>query len=398
MKNSALFVVCAAVFVLVVGTGMVAPMLAPYAASLGASGFLIGALYACFYMVRLVAGPAIGKFSDKRGARTVLIASLCLYPLIAVVYWYASSSYGLLSARLLHGLASAMMLPMAMAYIGSITEIGKEGQYMGVYNTTLFLANGIGPLIGGVLVQRYGAPVAFIALFWLALFSLATTVFGVPRIPMHSKPNNARKANIRKSDNGPSEGPVSIFKRPSLMALCSTNFVSAILSIFFVSFFTVFSIKKGFSMVETGILLALNNIVIALSQAPLGKLVDRVDRFSCIIGSGFVIAVLLPVFPQVESILAIGLLMVVVGVVFGTTLAASSALAVEVGRNVGMGSAMGVLSSATSAGMIVGPLVSGVIVELFGVNASFYFCALSWLVGTILFLILFRMKDALLAT
>ncbi|MFD2450114.1 MFS transporter [Vogesella fluminis] len=395
MKQLSLFTICFAVFVLVVGTGMVAPVLAPYATSLGASGVMVGALYSGFYVVRLICGSRIGKFGDRQGPKTVLTVSLLLYPLIAGLYWAAASAPGLLAGRLVHGLASAMMLPMAMAYIGSIAEVGKEGRYMGIYNTVLFAANGVGPLIGGFAVERYGPKAAFIALFALAIISLLVTWLALPTVS--SKKKEAPKADGQAAPVA-EVAAVPFYKTPAVLRLSVINFVSAVLSIFFVSFFTIYAAKRGLSPAVIGGLLALNNVAIALAQPPLGRLVDKVNRGHVVIISGIATACLLLVFPACSSAVSIGALMVIVGIVSGATLAASSALSVEVGRTIGMGSAMGVLSSATSAGMVAGPLASGLLLQIYRVDVTFYFCAAIWAVGTFAFLLLGRVPGARLAT
>ncbi|ELY6080526.1 hypothetical protein SNO29_003918, partial [Cronobacter sakazakii] len=53
---------CSAVFLLVSGTGIIAPLLAPYASSMGISAYAIGFLFSGFYVVRLIIGTPVGFF------------------------------------------------------------------------------------------------------------------------------------------------------------------------------------------------------------------------------------------------------------------------------------------------------------------------------------------------
>lgn len=53
---------CSAVFLLVSGTGIIAPLLAPYASTLGISAYAIGFLFSGFYIVRLIIGTPVGFF------------------------------------------------------------------------------------------------------------------------------------------------------------------------------------------------------------------------------------------------------------------------------------------------------------------------------------------------
>lgn len=127
---------------------------------------------------RHVPGPAlfgapIGRLADRKGVVAILHLSLALYPFIAVAYWLARDVYTLIAARLLHGVASAMLLPMAMAYIGQLSPPGEEGRYMGVYNTVYFLGNGLGPMASTVVASLFrGYRPSFVVMLILSIMAL----------------------------------------------------------------------------------------------------------------------------------------------------------------------------------------------------------------------------------
>jgi len=76
----------------------------------------------------------------------------------------------------------------------------------------------------------------------------------------------------------------------------------------------------------------------------------------------------------------------VFGALGGTlALPAASALTVEEGRKYGMGSALAVFNTAMSAGMAVGPLIGGAVVDAWEIESAFYFGAGVGLLGTGLF-------------
>jgi MFS family permease len=64
---------------------------------------------------------------------------------------------------------------------------------------------------------------------------------------------------------------------------------------------------------------------------------------------------------------------------------AASALAVEQGRRFGMGSSIALFSMAFSIGMVVGPIIGGVIADSAGINSAFHFGVTILLVGAGLF-------------
>ena len=64
---------------------------------------------------------------------------------------------------------------------------------------------------------------------------------------------------------------------------------------------------------------------------------------------------------------------------------AAAALTVEEGRKFGMGSTMAIIFMAMSIGMIIGPILGGVITDIANIDFVFYFTAGATLVGIGLF-------------
>ncbi|KGP77753.1 MULTISPECIES: MFS transporter [Paenibacillus] len=383
MKKNIIFL-CLSVFILVVGTGIVAPLLAPYAKNLGATGLWVGTLYSGFYVVRLLIGTPIGRLADKKGPKAILIYSLILYPFIALSYGLASSIAGLLGARLLHGVASAMMLPMAMAYMGEISPKGQEGKYMGIYNTAIFLANGLGPFLGGYISVQYGTQNAFFSLLGLAVIALVI-VFALPSSRAKKETN---VADLNETNSERTHLKRSPWRHPGILALSSVNVIVAVLSMFMISFFTLYAQSRGLNALMIGFLIALNNIIIGATQVPLGWVVDRFNKMKLILISAMLTTILLMMFPSMHSLWTIALLMIGTGLTSAVTLASSSALSTVLGREAGMGATMGFLGSATSLGMIVGPLTSGILMDTFQIDTTFYFSGFLWILGTLVFYVL----------
>ncbi|CAM4439439.1 MFS transporter [Paenibacillus tarimensis] len=379
-----IILLCLSVFILVAGTGIVAPLLAPYAKDLGATGLWVGMLYSGFYVVRLLIGTPIGRLADAKGPKAILTYSLILYPFIALSYGLAGSIAGLLGARLLHGVASAMMLPMAMAYMGEISAAGKEGKYMGLYNTSIFVANGVGPLLGGTIAEHYGMQTAFFSLLGLALAALVIVAF-LPSSRANEHPEAQQQEAEQEEQVPAARRPVSPWRHPGVLALASINVVVAVLSMFMVSFFTLYAASRGLSIAAIGFLIALNNIIIGATQVPLGWVVDRYDKVRLVVMSSVLTIILLIMFPSAYALWSISLLMVGTGLASAVTLAASSAMAAVLGRQAGMGSTMGFLGSASSLGMVIGPLASGFLMDSFHIDTTFYFSGLMWAVGTAVF-------------
>jgi MFS transporter, DHA1 family, multidrug resistance protein len=378
-KPNSIVSISTIVFVLTIGTGMVAPLLAPYSQKLGASGFWVGLIYSGFYMVRFMIGTPIGKIADRFGPKGILVISMSIYPFIALSYLVSDSLMTLLGARLLHGVASAMLLPMVMTYIGEITPKGKVGMNMGIYNTVLFLANGIGPILGGFIADWWGVKEVFLLLLLLALVTLVLTVTTLSSTRkgsalIESKREIQANVNVHHS---------SVWKNGSLMALSSIFFISAVLTMFIVSFFPLFGTEKGLSTLQIGILIAIYNLTVGILQIPFGKMADKYNKIKLLYTSSFGVAILFFIIPELGSFALLCGFVFLFSVFTAVVVASSSAVAAETGQRFGMGRTMGFLSSATSLGMVIGPLVSGVMTDLFSTSWLFFAIGGGWVLSAL---------------
>jgi MFS transporter, DHA1 family, multidrug resistance protein len=367
------------VFILTVGTGIVAPLLAPYSQGFGANGLWIGFIYSGFYMVRFLIGNPIGRLADRIGPKGILTISISIYPIIALSYYFADHLYTLLGARLLHGLASAMLLPMAMTYVGEVSPKGKEGTFMGIYNTVLFLANGLGPILGGVIADWWGVKKAFLLLLVLAIVSFILTFTTLTSTRKMADLTNSNKQSETQSKLKP-----RLWKNGRIVALASIYFISAVLTMFIVSFFPLFGTEKGFSTFQIGILIAIFNMTVGISQIPFGKIADIFNKNKIIIFASIGIAFLFFILPHVKTFWTLSLLVFLLSILFAMAIAGSSALSSETGRSYGMGTTMGFLSSTTSLGMVIGPLLSGAIMDFSTTSFLFYVIGGGWFIGAIL--------------
>ena len=100
---SPLGVVVLIVLVDLLGFTIVMPLLAPFAKQYGFSGAQIGLLFAAYPMCQLVAGPILGRLSDRYGRRPLLIVSQAGTALSFLILGLSSNFTVMLLARMLDG-------------------------------------------------------------------------------------------------------------------------------------------------------------------------------------------------------------------------------------------------------------------------------------------------------
>ena len=100
---SPLGVIVSIVLVDLLGFTIVMPLLAPFAQEYGFSGLQIGLLFAAYPMCQLVAGPVLGRLSDRYGRRPLLVASQAGTALSFLILGMSRHFWVMLLARMLDG-------------------------------------------------------------------------------------------------------------------------------------------------------------------------------------------------------------------------------------------------------------------------------------------------------
>ena len=363
------------IFSSMLGVGIISPLLPLYAEQMGATGIWIGTIFAGFSISRTIVMPIVGRLSDRKGRKLFLSIGLLGYAIISLGYIWANSVTELTLVRLIHGIASGMILPIAQAYVGDISPEGKEGTWMGYFNAAFFTGFGFGPLMGGVLTDYFGMNIAFYAMGGLNLLAFLLVIFFLPEIGQGKTSASPRASFKQMSTSSMMKGLFSF--------RLSFSIGRGILA----TFLPVFAgIYIGLSSTLIGVLLAVNILLMSLLQVYGGNIADRFNRRALIIVGSLINLTYLALIPlggnfwQLLGICALG------GGGVAIALTAASALTVVEGRRFGMGSTIAVFAMAFSIGMVIGPLVGGAIVDFVNINSVFYFGAAIGLIGTILFI------------
>lgn len=357
-------VLALATFASMLGIGIIAPFIPLYARSLGASGFMIGVILAGYSISKAVVMPFVGKYSDRRGRKLLMMVGLGCYSLISLAYIWGTSVYLLALIRVVHGVAGGMVLPVARAWVGDVTPEGEEGTWQGYFNSVWFGGMGFGPVMGGLLNDHFGMSAAFMTMGGLSLLAFVG-------VGLFLSEAGGFKVKQR---------PVVSFKKMGASGVFRGVFSLKVLeSIGRRSFFAFLPIFAGIylhlSTTEIGMLFAADTIVTALFQAPAGKLSDMVNRRVLVVIASFLGALYMALTPVTTNFWLLMSVIIIAGLRAAITSGGTSALMVEEGRRFGMGSTMAMLSMAVSIGEGLGPLFGGVVVDLVGVTNNFYVSA-----------------------
>src|ERR687889_264351 len=128
---SPLLIVILIVFVDLIGFSIVMPLLPRMADARHYSDLQIGLIFAGYPLCQLIAGPILGRLSDRYGRRPVLIASQAGTALSFLVLGLSTDFTVMLLARMLDGFSGGNIL-VAQAYVADVTPPEKRSRSMGL--------------------------------------------------------------------------------------------------------------------------------------------------------------------------------------------------------------------------------------------------------------------------
>ena len=207
------------VFVQMIGTAMVNPILPLYAQTeFDMSSEVITLLLTAFFAAQFIAGPFIGGLSDRRGRLPVLLLSQIGTVIAFLMIGFAQSVAVLFAARVLDGVTGGNIV-VAQAYVTDIMPEGRRTQALGYVMAAFGLGFIVGPALGGLIASIMGpqapfifAAIAAFATVLLTYFTLEETV--TPEV----------RAQYRASARA-SIGPAEMIRNVPLMAVMLVSFL-----------------------------------------------------------------------------------------------------------------------------------------------------------------------------
>ncbi len=139
------------VLVDLLGFTLVMPLLAPFADQYGFKDWQIGFLFSAYPVCQLVAGPILGRLSDRYGRKPLLIFSQAGTALSFLILGLTRDFSLMLLARMLDGASGGNIL-VAQAYVADVTEPEHRARGMGLIGMAFGLGFVLGPLLGGLLL------------------------------------------------------------------------------------------------------------------------------------------------------------------------------------------------------------------------------------------------------
>lgn len=132
----------------------------------------------------------MGTLSDRFGRKLALQIGLLWFSLGSILSAVASSATMLMATQAFTGIGGAIIMPATLSIITASFPQRERAQAIALWAAVFGLGSGIGPLVGGLLLEHFGwnavflvnVPLALIALLGGAIFLAESRAENAPRI------------------------------------------------------------------------------------------------------------------------------------------------------------------------------------------------------------------------
>lgn len=369
MRRKALLVVYLAVFVDMLGFGIILPLLPFHTERLGGTGLWVGAVLTAYAAAQFVAAPVLGALSDRFGRRPMLLASLAGSAVSLALTGVAGSLVTLLAARVVAGMFGGA-IAVGQAYVVDLTDPPERTKALGMVGASIGMGFVLGPAIGAGLSGLGFAGVSFVA----GGIAFANLVAGSLLLPRARAEQNATPKPNRSRNPLATLGRAA--RQPALRPLLAATFIATFAFVGMEATYALLGARlyglgpAGLGLVFTGV-----GVVMAVVQGGVvGRMAGRYGNRNVAVAGTLLLAVGLGALPMGSAwlnYLALGVLAAGQGLLSTTT----AALISEAGGNA-VGGAFGVGQSASAAARATGPIAAGAAFDAW--------IALPYIAGTVL--------------
>lgn len=349
-------------FLICLGMSLIFPVMPFIKNEYHFSAFDMGVMSSLFAFVQFITSPIVGRISDKTGRKPMLVWGLLVFSIAEFVFALSQRLWLFDLSRAVDGLSAAMFVPTSMALAADLTSVKDRAKVIGWLSAAFSGGLILGPGLGGILANiSYKFP------FWVAgILGIISTVVAVILLPKDS--DERFKSSTKNPEDALLEGgwaQVKSLLTPVMTTLFLMIFIMAFGLAGFESIYSLYVNEvHHFDLQSIALVLTLNGIISLILQVFLfDRMVQwwgevRVIRycfFASAIGTAFVI------YDHSHWQLIVATL--VVFEAFDMLRPAITTLLTKMSKN-NQGLLNGVNMSLTSVGNIIGPLISGALLDI----------------------------------
>lgn len=369
------------VFVLMVGIGVVFPIIPLYARSFGVGYDGAGLLIGAFGFARLFGDLVGGSIVDRKGERWTALLGMTILAITSTATGLAPNYLVALVAWAFAGVGSAVTMSSLFSYILKAAPAGQIARTLSVFFGAFNIGVIAGGGIGGFFAGRFGLASPLFVYAAISVLAMLFYVRFVPAPPAHSTPRD----DVAATPDGhaaeaplPSKGIVrDLLRVPGFVTTLAVNFTYLwFVAAIFNTLMPLFAQDElGMSPAGIGVVFSIAVAVEFLVLFPAGSLADRFGRKAVMVPSLFGLVVMIAVLGLSTSAVMLTVLLSVLCLASGFAGVPPAAMLSDVVPTEHSGRGVGAFRFAGDLGFLFGPLIAGYSSDWFGFKTAFVLAA-----------------------
>jgi len=344
------------------------PVLPLFSQAIGADSTVIGLIAAFSPLAGILFSFPVGVLSDHIGRRRLLVLAGAVFLIAPVLYLFITAPIWLIPVRFFHGTATAILGPVISAVIAERFPDTK-GEMLGQYSSATLVGRTLAPLVGGAIITYF---IMYPGLVPYRMVYVTAALAAVPVFVMTLLYREERSLPLNTLPFAAfSESFITFFSNRRLRGTALVDMATYFAFGAVETFLPLYLFGLGIGAYQTGVIFAVQVVVIAATKPFFGRIADRVDKRIQIVAGLAITGGAAAAIPLAGSFAGFLLVSTVFGAGMSLSTVATSAYVADVARKEQLGASMGALSSIMDIGQTGGPVITGIIVTAAGYGAGF---------------------------
>ncbi|MFB0503418.1 MAG: MFS transporter [Candidatus Bathyarchaeia archaeon] len=354
--------------------GMFYPIWQPFVLSLGASVSIVGGLGAILSLLGSLSSLFWGRLSDSVGRKPFIILSSVLRAIALGICLMAKTWYLLIPYAILMGLSASYQQwnPANASMVADSVEREERGTAYSVIMAFSMVVSAIVAPLGGLVAMIYGLYLIFYGCVAADIFCLLVTWLFIRETVERERPRQSQSWRTLLLGMFRPEVKLKGFYASMVVDAFAYGLAFAILYGMLVETY-------GFTEYQLGLLSAISSLAWALSQIPIGKLMDKHGRKPFLLLSELMAIMTLSGWLFSRDFLSFAILQVSSGVMIAAGVPTSTAMLADSVPKEKRAEAMGRLQAFRGLLAFPAPYVGGLLYDAFG----FHLPVVANLIGSI---------------
>ena len=350
------------------------PLVSLLSHNLGASAAEIGIITGIFSLLPFFLAIRIGKYVDRHGYKSIIIASSLVSFVGLLLPFFISSIAGIYISQGVTGVAYTIYVVAGQTMAGMDADEGSRDASVMRFSIGMALGRFLGPVLGGFLSEEWGFPNAFLFLGAGCMIAMLFAFLVVE--------NKAEKEEEQDKVLSNTEGTLGLLKDSAFRKILLIGVLILFGKDMYAAFFPLLGLEFGLSNSMIGIIISINAVAGILIRWSMPYLLERFSKANIIIASILLSGICTFAIPFFSGWVVLAILSFLLGIGLGVGQPLSISATIQYLPKERVGEGLGLRLSANRLTQLAAPIIVGGVAEFVSMKGVFYFVGLALCVGT----------------